>query len=283
MPPERDSGYALVAAVMAMTAFAYIAYQVLAVGQGAAAIASGRLEQATLSAAADAGISLAIHGLAADDRGARWSIDGGPRRLEFGGVDLTVTVEDERGKVNLSAGLSDDQARALFAGAGATGDRLDALVAEFHDWQNTDSEAADSDLNEPPGPGSGPAIRHGPVLTIGELGALKDMNRAIFDRIAPVSTVFFEDTGAFDASHAQPLAQAAMRADDLANPDELDNEAQIGNERPDEELAPDDNLIGRTLTIRAVASDSSGARTHRMEIIELTGDPARPYWIRYTE
>ena len=44
---------------------------------------------------------------------------------------------------------------------------------------------------------------------------------------ASVATTFFESSGAFDPSHAQPLAQAAMKADDLANPDELDNEADV--------------------------------------------------------
>ena len=117
MGPEplhrQDKGYALVAAVTAVAAFAYLAFQVLAANRGAIDLVSGQSERARLVAAADAGISLAVHGLAADDRGVRWSIDGKPRRLEFAGVDLTVTVEDERGRAPLG-GLNDGQSHAMF-------------------------------------------------------------------------------------------------------------------------------------------------------------------------
>jgi len=276
-----EDGYGLVAAVTAVAAFAILSFQVVAADQGGIDLALGRVEQARLAAAADAGISLAIHGLAADDRGARWSIDGRARRLEFDGIELTVTVEDERGKAPLLA-LSDSQARALFAGAGAGGDRLDALVAEFREWQTEDDTAPD--LNNPvqPPPPAQP-VRHGPFRTVGELAALKDMDRATFARIAPVVTVFFEDNGPFEPDHAQPLAQAAMSADTLENPDQIANEAELTNQRPEEELAPDDHFVGRPLTIRVVARDHDGARTHRMEVIEFTGDKANPYWVRYVE
>ena len=277
----NDRGYALIAAIMAVTAFAYLAFQVLAADQGAIAVVTGRVRQAKLSAAADAGIALAIHSLAAEDRGTRWSGDGRTRHLSFDGIDLTVTVEDERGKAPLP-GLDNIQARALFSGAGAAGDQLDNLVAEFRDWQNDPAAGGDLDgLVRPPTDGR--PIRHGPFRTVGELAALQDMTPAIFARIAPVTTVFFEDTGGFSVGHAQPLAKAAMSADALETPEDIDSEAQTANQRPEEDLAEEADLVGDPLTIRVTARDRSGARTSRMEIIELTGDPARPYWVRFVE
>jgi general secretion pathway protein K len=280
-PGRRDGGYALVAAVTAVAAFAYLAFQVLAANQGDVAAVSGRLQQARLSAAADAGLALAIHGLGAEDRGVRWSIDGRPRQLDFHGIDLTVTVEDERGKAPL-AGLNDEQARALFAGGGASGGQLDALVREFRDWQSDQAATPDlaSDLE---GPAGGPPVRHGPFRTVQELAGLKDMDRAIFARIAPAATVFFEENGPFEPGHATALAKATMSADVPASADDLAAEASIDQQRPEEDLAPDDHYIGRTLTVRVVARDRSGGQTHRMEIVELTGDKTRPFWVRYVE
>ena len=130
MRTESERGFALVAAVAGVAACAYISFQVLASDQGAIAIADARVEQARLTAAADAGIFIALHGLGADDRAARWPIDGRTRQVKFNGVDLAVTVEDERGKAPL-AGLNGNQARVLFSGAGVSGERLDALVSEF--------------------------------------------------------------------------------------------------------------------------------------------------------
>ena len=77
---RRDAGYALVVAVVAVGAFAFIAYQVLAADRGVIASVSARVEQARLAAAADAGVMMAIHGVGQEDESQRWSIDGRPAR-----------------------------------------------------------------------------------------------------------------------------------------------------------------------------------------------------------
>jgi hypothetical protein len=117
---------------------------------------------------------------------------------------------------------------------------------------------------------------------VGELAGLPDMTPAIYAKTAPAVTVFFEESGPFQADHASPLAKAAMAGDTLANPDELDSETQAADQGPAETIS-DDNMIGRTLTIRVEARNRSGARTHRMAIVELTGNPSQPYWVRYVE
>jgi general secretion pathway protein K len=263
-----------------MAVFAYVAFQVLAAGQGSMAIVAGRVQQARLSAAADAGIYMALHGLAEDDQRNRWSIDGRPREEAFDGMALTITVEDERGKAPL-AGLNDAQARALFAGAGADGDRLDALVSEFRDWQTEDNRPANTSPSAEEL--AAPAIRHGPIATVGELAGLKDMDPVLLARIEPVVTVFFEESGPFEPRNAKPLAIAAMSAQTGVDSQSIASQPEIESQTPDEVISPDDHLVGRTLTVRVVASDRDGARTHRMAIVELTGDTVRPYWIRYVE
>jgi general secretion pathway protein K len=266
----------MVAAVTSVLAFAYIAFQVLAADEGGIGAVSARIAQAKLSAAADAGIYFAVHTLANPDRGSRWSLDGRPHDLDFAGDQLTIVLEDERGKAPL-AGLNDAQARALFAGGGATGERLDALVTEFRDWQteeDTSSGAAPAPADQP--------VRHGPFRTVGELIGLKDMDPTLLARIAPAVTTFFEETGPFTPQHATPLAVAAMNAD-IEEAEAADEPgAGAAPSSPTEEL-PDDNLQGHTVTVRVTAQDGSGARTHRMAIVELTGDPQKPFWIRYVE
>ncbi len=275
-----DDGYALVAAVTSVLAFAYIAFQVLAADEGGVGAVSARIEQAKLSAAADAGIALAVQALANPDRGARWSLDGRPHEADFAGDSLTIVVEDERGKAPLIT-LNDGQVRALFSGAGAQGEQLDALVAEYRDWVSDPATGAEAVTEHLP-PSDGRLVRHGPMLTVGELALLPDMTPTVYARVARVVTVFFEESGPFNAGHASPLAKAAMNGDTLTNPDELDSEAQVADQQPDTNIA-DDNLVGNTLTVRVVARDRRGDRTHRMAIVELTGDLNRPYWVRYVE
>jgi general secretion pathway protein K len=266
MRTERDRGYALVAAVTAVAAFAYIAFQVLAVDQGVIAAAHARQAHDRLAAAADAGVMIALHGLAISDPGERWTIDGVPRSADFDGVDLTIAVEDERGKAPL-VGLDDDQARVLFEGGGASGQRLDALVGEFHDWR--DAGLTDS------GPDAGQQRFH----AVGELMALKDMDLDLYDRIAPSVTVFFEPGQHFDPKYATPLAIAVMRA--LGGPNLPATAEPFAQEQPDEEIVTDDRLIGRTLSVHVLARDASGGQARRTAVVELTGDKSQPYWIRY--
>src|SRR4051794_906485 len=99
----NDGGYALLVAVTGIAAFAYVAFQVLAANQGGMSLVAGRVEQAQLAAAADAGVNMAIHGLAEEDRTLRWSIDGRSRNVDFEGTGLTIVVEDERGKAPLAS------------------------------------------------------------------------------------------------------------------------------------------------------------------------------------
>ncbi len=285
MRRDGDAGYALVAAVTAVALFAYVAFEVLAADQGAVASVTGRARQARLAAAADAGLMIAVHDLATEDRTVRWSIDGRERHLDFDGVGLTVVVQDERGKAPL-AGLNDVQSRALFQGAGASGERLDALVDEFRDWQAeevvTTVEGAPAAGAEGVAPGLQP--RHGHFRTVGELMALKDMDPALYARIAPAVTVFFEESGPFEPANAGPLAISAMSAFSAGeSAEEIAAENTAVGQRPDEEIAPDDHLAGRTLTVSVVASDPAGDRTHRTAIVELTGDKTDPYWVRYVE
>jgi general secretion pathway protein K len=292
MADKREHGFAMVAAVAAVGAFAFISFEVLAADRGVISSVSASVEQARLSAAADAGMMMAIHGIAQEDQSQRWTLDGHTREVAFRGVDLSITVQDERGKAPLD-GLNPAQSRALFQGAGATDDRLDALVDELRDFQSADDDDSTT-TTPPPAQGQGLAaapIRHGGFRTVGDLMVLKDMDANLYSRIAPAVTVFFEESGPFERGHASALAAATMRASEDESPEEEQLDQQSEDAKPAEAIE-DENLIGRTLTINVIAHGPNGAQTHRMAIVELTGSnnphpnekvQSAPYWIRYAE
>ena len=281
MAREREKGFALVAAVAAVGAFAYVSFQVLAADRGVTTSVLARVEQARLAAAADAGMMMAIHGLGQEDVGQKWAIDGRTREVFFEGVDLLVTVQDERGKAPLD-GLNPAQARALFEGAGATGDQTDALVAQLRDFQSADEQDMTNTAAAKQAGLAGATVRRGGFRSVGDLMSLKDMTADLYTRLAPAVTVFFEESGPFEPSHATPLAVAAMSATEDQSPETLDAE-QASDNAPPEQTIVDDNLLGRTLTVNVVARGPRGAQTHRAAIVELTGSKAFPYWIRYVE
>lgn len=282
---RRDQGYALVAAVAAVGAFAYISFEVLAADRGVIASVDARVEQARLTAAADAGLMMAIHGLGQEDESQRWAIDGRSRELVYEGLDIRVTIVDERGKAPLD-GLNPAQARSLFEGAGASAELTDTLVKELRDSQSGDDEDtpdASTPSAAPPVTGLGAVpIRHGGFRTVGDLMSLKDMDANLYTRLAPAVTAFFEESGPFEPANATPLAIATMSATEDESPEEAQVQQEVDEQRPSQVIV-DTNLIGRTLTITSVASGRGGVQTHRSAIVELTGAPSHPYWVRYVE
>ena len=136
----RERGYAMIAAIMGVAAFGYIAFELLAQDRGVLAEVRGEEEQAQLTAACNAGLYMAISGLGTSDLTQRWGIDGRSRVVTFGNVTLVVTVEDERGKIPLN-GIIEEEVREMFTAAGASGQQLDILSDSFEDWADSDSTA----------------------------------------------------------------------------------------------------------------------------------------------
>jgi len=84
----------MIAAIVSVAAFGFIAYQLIAQDRGVLAEVRGEAEQAKLAAACNAGLYAAIHGLGDPDPTQRWGIDGRSRPMQFGDTTLLITVED---------------------------------------------------------------------------------------------------------------------------------------------------------------------------------------------
>jgi len=267
-PGGGEEGFALLAALGALVVFALAAYAVLAADRSALAALDAQLTRARLEAAADGAVATAVDGLSAAPT-QRWPL-GAARRLEIEGVEVEVSVEDERGKVPL-AKLTPEQARRLFEAAGVSGARLDQLVDSVMNWQTG------SDRGEGARPidyaGDGIRPRGAPMFTLGELMAVRGMDETVYARVAPALTVFPGYRDAFDENTASPLARQVM-ADGLAKP--------AGSPRPQPARSIDlaDAYLGRPFTVRAVARDGRGGVLRKAVIVELTGQAGRPYWVR---
>jgi general secretion pathway protein K len=216
-----------------------VGFDLIAANRSSIASVQAQYERARLSAAADAGLARAVHGLGLEGS-TRWPIDGRPQTMAFGDVVLTVTVEDERGRIALNR-ADEGTLQRLFAAAGADTSRAQALAAAVEDWRDADDEAR---------PGGAEAPDYAPF------------------GIAP--------------RNAHPLAIAAVSFGGASSVEALERSRELAGQRTAFALANDVLLIGRDLTVRVVARSQSGAYV-RVAIVELTGDKARPYWIRYLQ
>ncbi len=282
MAPLRDRGYAMLAAILGIAAFSYVSFEVLAESRGVVSAVQAEYERAKLRAACDAGLALVISGLASEDKKQQWPIDGVKRNLMFDDVALTVTVEDERGKIPLN-GINEDQVRELFSAAGVSGTRLSTLVDSYEDWLDPDDDRRANGAEEGEYAASGYKPRNGGYRTVSELRQLKGMDEALYAMVAPATTVFFGESGGFSESTSQPLALQALSEVAPDSPEIVERRRELAGEKQSRIVENPPSLIGRTLTVR-VEARRAGAYFRRTSIIELTGnDHAAPYWLRYLD
>ena len=271
----RQAGYAVLAAMLAAACFALLAAQVISTSRSAVQSANAELTRARLEAAADAGLALALDGLSTEDPNARWDIDGRPRHESFEGAELTVTVEDERGKVPIDL-ITPAQARTLFARAGADPAELDDLVDAFLDARDpsrvarTPGTAGTSGAATPPNQG---------FEAVSDLAHVRGVTPALFAALARSVTISADDA-AFDPRTATPLALEVMGGAGADAPAVIERQRELAGERPALDIVPPIDLVGRALTIRVRAESGRDGRFEAASVVELTGRPARPYLVR---
>jgi len=280
MTRRREGGFAMVMAVVAAGLFAWIALLFIQAGRSDVVAMQAMTERARLAAAAEAGSMIAVRGLGQEERSRRWPIDGTVRALTFEGVALTVSVEDERGKVPINT-AQPMVLRRLLSGAGCQGEALDTLQDSILDWIDGDDAprihgaedqyylAIKADM----------LPRNEAIRSLEELLDIRGMIPDLFARLVPAITLF--ETGPFNEKTATPLAIMAMR-DASENSVDVQTRARdiAGAGRPAIEIADDISLKGRPLTIRVEARLPDGAALTRTVVAELTANPAQPVWIR---
>lgn len=271
-----EDGFALVAALTAAMLFAFFAYAVLAADRGAISGFDAQLQRAKLEAAADAGLAMAVEGLGAPPS-RRWPIDGRSRTFAVDDAEITATLEDERGKVALDR-LQPDQVRRLFQAAGVSGARLDQLTDNLLDWEDGGERLNGARTIDYAADDVRP--RRGPVRTLGELMAIKGMDSTVFNRITPALTLFFGVQGDFDRSTASPLAVKVMRSDGESGPDAIVRAREQAGQRTALAADPVGDYAGRPVTVRITARNALGGAFRRSTIVELTGQPGHPFWVR---
>jgi len=271
----------MIAAIVGVAAFGFIAFELLAQNRGVVAEVRGEAEQAKLSAACDAGLYAAIAGLATTDVTQRWGIDGRARAMSFGDMMLTITVEDERGKIPLN-GIIEEEVHDLFAAVGVSGAQLDTLTDSYEDWADSDNSARPAGAEASYYAPFGYKPRNAGFRTLGELRMLKGMTGDIYARIASATTVFFGESGGFSESTSQPLALQVLGETTANSPEVMERMKELSGEAPVPETLAKVSLIARTLTVR-VEARKGATYFKRTAIVELTGNNGPGYWFRYLD
>lgn len=278
MRRSGERGYALVAAVLSIAVFAAVALMILQATRGTLVTAVAEVDRARLTAAADAGIAMALQELMQEDPARQGPIDGTIRERRYGNYRLAIAVEDERGKIALNA-INQRQAERMFLAFGLQGSELETAVDSFLDWRDRDDEprlnGAESETYAP----RGLRARNGDLRTTGELALINGISRAVAARIMPIATVDLGINREFDPRNASPIARDVAAAD-AASFDSDFGDAVAIDARP---VNTFDTLIGRPMTIRVDAYDALGGHARRRMVIELNNADGPGYVVRARE
>lgn len=272
-----EAGYVLVAAVASIAVFAAMALAMLSATRAAIITGTAEVDQAKVAAAADAGIAIALSGLLAADPGARWPIDASAKTVDFAGAQVSVRVEDERGKLPLNL-MDEPMATRLLTAFGIDGDQLKIMRDSLLDWLDSDEEKRPFGAEDAFYAPLGYRPRNGAFASVGELRRVRGFDEAIVRRMMPLLTVNF-GRGNFEPSHAQPIAVEIMMGDEGAT-EAIERRRELAGQRVALDTTPAENLVAHPLMISAVARLPDGARAERHQIVELTGAVLRPYVVR---
>ncbi|MCU0948830.1 MAG: general secretion pathway protein GspK [Porphyrobacter sp.] len=269
-------------AVASLAVLALLALTIIEATRGSTRSARAELDRARLSAAADAGIALAVQGLAQANAARRWRPDGRLREVQFGGAAIAIRIEDELGKVPLNQ-INEQQAEALFSAFGLQGAELEEARDAFLDWRDQDDDPRLRGRERTDYAQDGVRPRDGPLRSNGELAAIPAIGPELAKRMAPYVTVFAPDSAVFAETNASPIARRVMA--DSVFEDGFAGGAAVadGGLGAAEGARVDDGVTGRPLRIIVRARGEDGSAARRDVVVELTGNPARPYVIRSRE
>jgi general secretion pathway protein K len=270
-PGARERGVALLAVLWATILLAVLATALIAMFRADARLMNTERARFEATEAARAAINLAIVALSNPAGG--WPVDGTPQTIKFGDIAIDVAVSAESGKIDLNAGgLELIHGLLMVEGAspGAAGQITEEIGARR---VNQGSDVA----NGIPAA----ATPHDPGMhqfqNMAELLQIPGITRPLFDRLIPNLTLY---SGALtvDAKLAPIDVLLSIPGNTRADAEAALRARASGNTSTDA-VTDLSRTIGRAFSVTALVQLPNGIAVHRSEIIRLTGDPSRPFWV----
>ncbi len=194
---RRQRGVALILVLWVITLLSVIAGNFAFSMRGEATIARNLVTTAQARALADAGIQKAWFELNKPPTDLqRWQANGVAHRITLGDAALTITLQDETGKIDLNT-ASDALLQGLFKSVGLNEDSSLALVDAVVDWRDADKlrrlhGAEDGDYRVA---GKSYVPTNSPFETVDELQRVLGMSPDLYRKLASALTVYSKQAG----------------------------------------------------------------------------------------
>jgi general secretion pathway protein K len=279
-----ERGFALVIVLWAAVILAILASGVVGMAKTSLQITTHQTNAAALRATADGALNLLLLQLIDPRNTTPRRLDGFPFEMTFDNRVVHLSAQDQAGKIDLNA-ASEETLEALLTASGLDDSAAEALADKILDWREHGLgkrlNGAKADDYRAAGYTYGP--REGYFPRVEELKLVMAMTHALYDRIAPVLTVYSQNP-AVNPDVAPPEVLRLLPGMDADTIQQLlDARAGIdptGDQGPIVRNMPAaGTLTGHALALTAQVRAKDGTRVTRTAIIRLTGQAHQPLWI----
>lgn len=283
--PVDQRGIALILVLWVATLLTVIAGSFAYAARTDMNVLGNQSARARVEAAADSGVERAVYeAFRPINSAGRWQQDGREYSFPLGEATVRVSVMDESAKIDINSG-SPALLKGLFLSVGVEEQQATQLVDAIQDWIDPDSlsraNGAEEEAYRSAGLKQKPA--NAPLQTLEELRLVLGMTSELFDRIAPLITIYSRQSGV----NLVIAPRGVLLAIPGVTPEQVDaylaqRQAAIASNQPAPpfsqglSFAAVPNMNG--LQVRSEA-EIAGVRFERQAIVKVIPDPRRPYSI----
>jgi general secretion pathway protein K len=276
---RADDGIALVVVLWFLLILSIMAAGFIATTQTDTRIARNQVENARARVLADAGVHLALYNMLQPPPQGAPAVDGSIRSYEILGGRILVSVQSERGKIDLNT-AQPELLKGLFESVGVPPEKSDALVAAIEDWRDEDDlpRLNGAESRDYVAAGLSAGAKNAPFDSVEELRQVLGMTPELYRRVFSALTVYSRSSR-IDTSVAPPEALRAMTGLTEEEIQSLLSERAVPANEDEDEDEPTQTVARRlrgTFMIQALAQTPRGAVFVREAVAQLTGSAEEP-------
>ena len=283
---RSDEGFALVMVLWAGSLLSLVALGLVTKVHLESSAASNAVEQVRTEAVAEAAIKRAFLSLLDTRKEMRWPANGTPKEFVFDDMAVSVSVQDERGKININL-ASIQLLSTLFEAVGQDEEKAETLADRMADWRDPDdlrrlNGAEESDYIRA---GSQHSPRNRPFETTGEVVRVLGMTTEVMRAIEPAITVY-SNTASVNLKVAVPMVLKMFSEDGQSHSEKREKPGGAQGPSPLSMPISDTPGGGQSYTVKAVVETHTNVKTGWETVVVLTGNLREPVrtlrWQRLT-
>jgi Type II secretion system (T2SS), protein K len=273
LPRIRNNGIALVSVLWLLLLLSGVAATLSYVVRVQALIAHRTADLTSMRAVEDAAIVDAISKLSDAQTDRHPQIGGAAQNLEFDGISITVSIQDEAGRIDLNSG-NDNILLAFLQTQGTDQSAAASLVAALRERQNSHAATETTAYGIGGSPAANPHAPIGsPLDSVDELRQIPQWAAAVDLECWMNSFTVYSGAAVPVASHATESISAALQWLNEHHP--TDQHSSIASTAQHDTGNPR-SVVGEVFRIRATARGFNDVTTATEWVGRLTGDIDRP-------